>query len=270
MVGTASWTDPVLPALEKANEQVPRLADNAPTYEVLLDADPDFVTASFGRHFKDEGGVASQDRLAETGIPSYLSPTDCDNGTSVNGGGTRTSPLTVDALYQEIRELAEIFDVQDRGEELVAELEARTEAALEGTDLEGQTVAFWFADTKTPYVAGGLGSASLLASLTHMENVYADLPDDWPAVGWESFVSEDPQIIVLGDLQRDRFPGDRLDDKIAFLKSDPLTRSMDAVRNERFIALHGAEMNPSIRYVDGLEKIQAWAQENSPSSAQSR
>lgn len=270
LVGTASWTDPVLPALEKANEEVPRLADNAPTYEVLLDADPDFVTASFGRHFKDEGGVASQDRLAETGIPSYLSPTDCDNGTSVNGGGKRTSPLTVDALYQEIRELAEIFDVQDRGEELVADLEARTEAALEGTDLGGRTVAFWFADTKTPYVAGGLGSASLLASLTHMENVYADLPDDWPAVGWESFVSEDPQIIVLGDLQRDRFPGDRLDDKIAFLKSDPLTRSMDAVQNERFIALHGAEMNPSIRYVDGLEKIQAWAQENSPSSAQSR
>ncbi|PVG82341.1 ABC transporter substrate-binding protein [Nocardioides gansuensis] len=257
MVGTASWTDPVLDSLSSANESVPRLADNAPTYEVLLGADPDFVTASFGRHFA-EGGVVTRHRLEETDIGSYLSPTDCDNGVSVNGGSRRTTPLTTDALYQEIRELAEIFDVQGRGESLIAELEERAAAATEGVDFDGRTVMFWFADTKTPYVAGGLGSASLLARATGMENVFTDTADDWPAVGWETVVDADPDILVLGDLQRDRFPGDRLEDKIAFLEEDPLTQSLDAVEGERFIALHGAEMNPSIRFVDGLEKIQAW------------
>ena len=69
MVGTATWTDPVLPELQAANENVPRLADNAPTYEIVLDTDPDFVAASFGRHYKAEGGVATRDRLAETDIP---------------------------------------------------------------------------------------------------------------------------------------------------------------------------------------------------------
>ena len=262
MVGTASWTDPVLASLADANERVPRLADDAPTYEVLLDADPDFVTASFGRHYLEEGGVASRDRLAETGFASYLSPTDCEGDMSINGGGTRTKPLTLESLYQEIRDLAAIFDVPDRGESLVADLEARTEAALEGVDLRGKSVMFWFADTRTPYVAGGFGSASLLATLTGMENVFADAGDDWPAVRWESIVDEGPQIIVLGDLQRDRFPGDRLDDKVEFLTTDPLTSTLDAVRNECFIALHGAEMNPSIRYVDGLEKIRGWTRES--------
>jgi iron complex transport system substrate-binding protein len=261
MVGTASWTDPVLEFLAAANEQVPRLADNAPTYEVLLGSDPDFVTASFGRHFAG-GGVVTRERLDETWIPSYLSPTDCDNGTSINGGGTRTTPLTVDALYSEIRQLAEIFDVQARGEALIADLQERADAALDGLDLTGQTVAFWFADTKTPYVAGRYGSADLLASMTGLTNVFADLDDDWPAVSWESVVDADPQILVLGDLQRDRFPGDRLDDKVEFLTTDPLTRTLDAVRNERFIALHGAEMNPSIRFVDALEKIKAWQVEH--------
>ena len=66
IVGTASWTDPVLDSLAEANEGVPRLADNAPTYEVLLGADPDFVTASFGRHYNTEGGVVSRERLGET------------------------------------------------------------------------------------------------------------------------------------------------------------------------------------------------------------
>ncbi|MBF4567678.1 ABC transporter substrate-binding protein [Plantibacter sp. VKM Ac-2880] len=257
IVGTASWTDPVLDSLADANTDVPRLADNAPTYEVVLGADPDFVTASFGRHF-NEGGVAPRERFAETGVASYLSPTDCDNGTSINGGGTRTTPLTIDALYQEITEMGEVFDVSDRAATLVADLQARATKATEGVDFDGTTVAFWFADTKTPYVGGGLGSAALLASTTGLENVFTEATDDWPATTWEDLVDRDPKVLVLGDLQRDRFPGDRLDDKIAFLESDPLTKTMDAVRNQRYIALHGAELNPSIRFVDGLEKIKAW------------
>ena len=261
MVGTASWTDPVLKTLADANETVPRIADNAPTYEVLLDTDPDFVTASFGRHFKSEGGVASRDRLEETGIASYLSPTDCEGDMSINGGGTRTEALTVDSLYQEIRDMAAVFDVQDRGEALIADLEARRVAALEGVDLKNKSVAFWFADTKTPYIAGGLGSAALLAEEVSMTNVFADTADDWPASTWEVIVDKDPQIIVMGDLLRDRFPGDRLDDKTEFLTADPVASTLNAVQNNCFIALHGAEMNPSIRYVDGLEKIQAWVQE---------
>lgn len=261
LVGTASWTDPVLDSLADANESVPRLADNAPTYEVLLGADPDFVTASFGRHYND-GGVVTRDRLDETSVASYLSPTDCDNGVSVNGGGTRTTALTIDALYQEIHELAEIFDVTDRGDALVAELQARAAAATEGLDLGGRSVMFWFADTKTPYVAGGLGSAALLASTTGMENVFGEQSDDWPAVGWESVVEADPDVLVLGDLLRARFPGDRLDEKIEFLENDPLTRDLTAVREGRYFSLHGAEMNPSIRFVDGLEKIRAWSDEN--------
>lgn len=262
VVGTASWTDPILEDLADENADVPRLADNAPTYEVLLGADPDFVTASFGRHYNQEGGVVTRDRLAETGIGSYLSPTDCEGAMSINGGGTRTVPLTVDPLYQEIRDMAAIFDVPERGEQLIAQLEERRTAALEGVDLEGARVMFWFADTRTPYIAGGFGAPSYLADQTGMENVYADVPDDWPAVGWESVVEQGPEILVLGDLQRDRFPGDKLEDKIAFLEDDPLTSTLPAVRNGCYIALHGAEMNPSIRYVDGLEKIQAWARES--------
>lgn len=261
MVGTASWTDPVLDSLAADNERVPRLADNAPSYEVVLGADPDFVTASFGRHFA-QGGVATRDRFAETGIGSYLSPTDCEGAVSINGGGTRTIALTEDVLYGEIRDLAAVFDVSARGEALIASLQERATAAMDGVDLGGRSVAFWFADTKTPYMAGGLGSAALLARSADMTDVFSDQTDDWSAVGWESVVAADPDILVLGDLQRDRFPGDRLDDKIAFLEGDPLTSTMTAVREKRFIALHGAEMNPSIRFVDGLEKIRAWWDEN--------
>ncbi len=256
MVGTASWTDPIRENLATANASVPRLAENAPTYEVVLGADPDFVTASFGRHFA-QGGVAERSRFEETGIGSYLSPTDCDNGVSVNGGGKRTTPLTMDSLYQEIRELAAVFDVHDRGAQLIDELQSRETAALAGLEKSNVSMAFWFADTKSPYVAGGLGSANLLATSVGATNAFAELTDDWPAVGWETVVERNPDVLVLGDLMRNRFPGDLLADKITFLESDPVTRNLDAVRDKRYIALHGAEMNPSIRAIDGLEKIVA-------------
>ncbi|RRS01512.1 ABC transporter substrate-binding protein [Glycomyces terrestris] len=256
MVGTASWTDPVLESLADANAEVPRLADEAPTYEVVLSTEPDFVTASFGRHFA-QGGVAGRDRFAETGIESYLSPTDCDGDVSINGGGTRTRPLTIDALYQEIRELAAIFDVPSRGEDLVAELEARRQAALEEVAASDLTAAFWFSDLKTPYVAGGLGAPALLAEDLGVENVFADLPDDWPATTWEDFVDRDPDVIVMADLGRERWPGDQAAEKTEFLTTDPVTQGLTAVAEQRLIPLHGAELNPSIRMVDGLEALAA-------------
>lgn len=254
IVGTASWTDPVLENLADVNADVPRLADEAPTYEVALGADPDFVTASFGRHYA-QGGVADRDRFAETGIEAYLSPTDCDGDVSINGGGTRTQPFTFDSLYQEIRELSQIFDVPSRGEALVAELEARRQAALDGIADSGLTIAFWFSDLKTPYVAGGLGSPALLAAEVGAENVFADIPDDWPATTWEDFVDRDPDVIVMADLSRERWPGDQAAEKIEFLRTDPVAQGLTAVAEERFIQLRGAEMNPSIRLVDGLEAL---------------
>lgn len=263
MVGTASWTDPVLPSLAERNAAVPRLADNAPTYEVVMDADPDFVTASFGRHYKSEGGVATRERFAETNIPSFLSPTDCEGDKSINAGNTRTTPLKAEVVYEEIRTLATIFDVQSRGEALVADLEKRTEAAKERINASGKTVGYWFADTKSPYFAGANGSAAIISEQSGLKNVFSDIQDDWKAVTWEDVVDRNPDILVLGDLLRDRFPGDKLADKKEFLANDPLTSTMDAVKNEHYIALHGAEMNPSIRTADALEKIADYFEQHS-------
>lgn len=50
-------------------------------------------------------------------------PSDCvgkDN--SGDGDGVRTEPLTMDAIYGEVRDLARIFEVEERGEKLVTEL----------------------------------------------------------------------------------------------------------------------------------------------------
>lgn len=257
IVGTASWTDPVKADLADENARVPRLADNAPSYEAVMATEPTLVTASFGRHLREKGGVASREQFATSGVPTYLSPADCDNGASVNGGAKRTTAQSIDSVYTEIMELATIFDVRSRGAALVDSLRTRVDRARASIGSSGTSIGFWFADTRTPYFAAGLGSGNILASEVKARNVFADVRDDWPATTWESVVDRDPAVIVLGDLARDRFPGDRLEDKKRFLADDPVTRTMPAVQQQRYVSLHGAEMNASIQLVDGIEKLAA-------------
>ncbi|MBF0660515.1 ABC transporter substrate-binding protein [Rhodococcus sp. (in: high G+C Gram-positive bacteria)] len=262
MVGTATWTDPVRDNLAAANETVPRLADNKPSFEVVLETEPDFVSASFGGTL-GEGGVADRDQFDRLGVPSYLSPTDCEgkNDESVNADGNRTEPLTMDSVYKEIRELAAIFDVRDRGEEFVAELEQRYENAAGEVDASEVSLAFWFADINTPYVAGCCGSSGIITNSVGAKNVFDDTTNEWPQVSWESVLDRDPTALVLGDLSRRSIDGDALDSKIAFLESNPVTQRLSAVQNKRYIVVNGADMNPSIRTVDGIEKVAAAVRE---------
>ncbi|MBE7194002.1 MAG: ABC transporter substrate-binding protein [Gordonia polyisoprenivorans] len=255
MVGTATWTDPVKADLAEANSTVPRLADNKPSLESVLATEPDFVTASFGGTL-GPGGVADRDQFAKLGVPSYLSPTDCvgRSDKSVNADGARSEPFTMDLVYREIRELARIFGVGDRGESLVSSLQQRYDDAARGLKAEHVSLAFWFADIKTPYMAGCCGSSGVIARSVGARNVYADTTDEWPQVSWESIADADPTALVLADLSRRSIDGDALDSKIAFLESNPVTRELDAVRHRRYIVVNGADMNPSIRTVDGIEK----------------
>ncbi|MFF0815931.1 ABC transporter substrate-binding protein [Rhodococcus sp. NPDC003318] len=258
MVGTATWTDPVRENLAAANATVPRLADNKPSLEVVLDAEPDFVTASFGSSIGD-GGSAGRDQFESLGVPTYLSPTDNGCGGDVssasNADGARTEPLTLDSVYREIRELAAIFDVRERGEGFVAELQQRYATAADTVDAAGVSLAFWFADTKTPYMAGCCGSSGIIARAVGATNVFADTTDEWPQVSWETVADRDPTALVLADLSRRSIDGDALDSKIAFLESNPVTSQLPAVQQKRYIVVSGADMNPTIRTVDGVEKV---------------
>lgn len=258
MVGTATWTDPVRENLAAANATVPRLADKKPSLEVVLDAEPDFVTASFGSSIGD-GGSAGRDQYESLGVPTYLSPTDngCsgDVSSASNADGARTEPLTLDSVYREIRELAAIFDVRERGEAFVTELQGRYSAASDAVDASGVSLAFWFADTKTPYMAGCCGSSGIIANAVGATNVFADTTDEWPQVSWETVADRNPTALVLADLSRRSIDGDALDSKIAFLESNPVTSRMPAVQDKRYVIVNGADMNPTIRTVDGVEKV---------------
>jgi iron complex transport system substrate-binding protein len=66
-----------------------------------------------------------------------------------------------------------------------------------------------------------------------------------------------PTAFVLADLSRRSLAGDALDSKIEFLETNPVTQRLPAVTDKRYIVVNGADLNPSIRTVDGVEKVAA-------------
>ncbi len=256
MVGTSTWFDPVLPRFTEQNSRIPRLADNNPSMETVLGAKPDFVAATYFADLPGEGSTKPE-AFTRLGVPVYMAPAECAKSPGGKGDGERTAKLSLDAIYQEVAELASLTGRREAGEEMVASLKKRVEAVSGQGKKHPVTAAFWFASSESPYVAGGLGSPQIAAEAVGMTNVYAGSQQEWPQVGWEDFATKDPDVIVIADLARRRKSADSGDEKIDFLEKHPVTSQMRAVKNKQYIRLAGSELNPSIRTVDSMEKLAA-------------
>ena len=131
VVGTAVWFGPVPPEYAVANAGIKRLADNDPSFEAVVGQDPDLVSAQYEWHVGPRGSVGKREQFTSLGIPTYVAPADCTAKDNSGGGdGVRVQPITMEPVYQEIRDMAAVFDVAERGEALVAELQAREKAAV--------------------------------------------------------------------------------------------------------------------------------------------
>ncbi len=261
MVGTATWTDPVMKGLEKADEGVERLAENYPSFERVLGTEPDFVAASFASTL-GKGGVATREQFEKLGVPTYLSPSDCEGKDNSGGGdGSRSEPLAMETVYGEVRDLARIFSVEERGEKLVAQLTSRVNKATKDLDASDVTLLYWFANAESPYMAGCCGAPGIITGELGAKNVFDDTTEEWPQISWETVADRNPDVLVIGDLTRKSETAESAAKKIEFLESNPVTKTMDAVRNKRYILLSGQAMNPAIRTVEGVEQVAAGVRE---------
>lgn len=261
VVGTAVWFNPVAEKYREANAKIPRLADNDPSFESVLGQKPDLVTNQYQWHVGPNGAVGTISQFSELSIPVYTAPADCVGKDNTTGGdGTRRDAFSMNLIYQTITEMAQIFDVEDRGEELVADLKARESAArarVKNIDGSGISVLFWFSSAEIdvdPFVAGQKGAPAYIANALGVTNVI-ESDDEWPKVGWETIARSNPDIIAIAKMERRRFPADDWEMKIKFLKSDPVTSQMAAVRNDQIVVLDAMSMNPTIRTIDGIEKL---------------
>jgi iron complex transport system substrate-binding protein len=163
----------------------------------------------------------------------------------------------MDSVYTEVRELAQVFGVPERGDALVEKLRARVAKATDGIDASNASLLYWFSDSKAPYLAGCCGAPGVITRELGAKNVFDDTHDEWPQISWETVADRNPDVLVIGDLSRTIQTAESAEKKIEFLESNPVTKTMDAVKSRRYVLLSGQAMNPTIRTVEGLERVAA-------------
>ncbi|WP_448061144.1 putative F420-0 ABC transporter substrate-binding protein [Cellulomonas hominis] len=241
LVGTAFADGPVPADLAAAYDAVPVLSDQVPGQEALLAVDPDFVYGGWESNFSADG-AGDRATLAGLGIGSYVSPAACKEK------GYMPDPLTFDGLFDEIREVASIFGVQDRAEQLVTE---QQDALASVTPAPAGTTALWYSSgTDTPYVGAGIGAPQMMLDAAGLTNIFADVHDTWTSAGWEEIVAADPDVIVLVDATWNTAAS-----KIELLESNPATSQLTAVRQHRYLTIPFPAAEAGIRNADAVVSL---------------
>lgn len=261
VAGTAVWFNPVLPQYKTINDKVPRLADNDPSFESVIGKRPQLVVTQFEWHIGKEGLVGTREQFHDLKIPTYLMPSDCEGKDNLVGAdGTRTAPYDIAALYKSVTQLAKIFDVEAEGQKLVDSLKARqakATAEVKAAGVKDLSAVVWFSSADIaldPYVAGEQGVAGYMLRELGLRNVI-DSAEEWPTVGWEKIAKANPTVIIIARMDRRRFPADDYEKKLEFLKNDPVTKHMDAVKHNRIAIVDADALQASIRIADGMEQI---------------
>ena len=260
VAATSVWFGKLPDSLADAGKKLPRLADNSPSFEAVVGQKPELVLAQYHWHIGPQGEVGTREQFASLGIKTWISPADCTDKTvtaTSNADGARSTPFSLAEIKHEVTDLAAIFDVPARGEQLNRDLTERIQKAQARISAKPLKVVFWFSSSRLngdPWVAGNYGAPGWISRTLGLKNVI-DSHDEWPAVTWEHIAQMQPDVIVIAQMSRRLYPADDAAVKEAFLRRDPVTRNIPAVRNNQIIVVPAMSLNPSLRNVDAVELI---------------
>lgn len=223
--------------------ELPELAAQYPSKEVLLGAETDFFFAGWNYGF-EVGGDVTPESLSALGIESYELTESCIHVEPKAG-------VSMEDMYNDLRNLGRIFGVEAKAEALIAGYEAELAGLTAGVDrMQPLRVFVYDSGEDAPFTAGRYGMPTALIAAAGGVNIMDDLDKSWAKVAWEPTIERNPQVIVIvnyGDVTAE--------EKIAFLKGNPAFAGVDAVKNDRFVVLDYVEATPGPRNIRAVAKL---------------
>ena len=197
-------------------------------YAIMLE--PDFILG-WKSTFSDKT-IGDVDYWHENGVNTYI---------ALNSNDI-SEYRTVENEYTDILTLGEIFDVQDKAEEIVNEIKdevARVTEAVAGQEKQKVVVVEFMKDSIWNY-----DKTMLVGDMVaQMGGELMDLPSD---IGAEDLLNADPDVLfIIGD-----------DEKVADFMANEAYGSLSAVQNERVFPLDLSDVYTSgVRTIRGLNAI---------------
>lgn len=193
--------------------------------ETALSVDPDLIYGRGGLFENQDWGNGTVDALNEMGIPTYVLETSLPDA-------------TYDTVYDDIDNLAQIFNVKEAGEAFKKELQDRQAALAESIATVDGSHTFAYLHMSDPtdvtvYSAYGESFFNHSFELINLENIFKDVQGD---VSKETLIEADPDIIIVPDWSTYE-EGVTSDDMVNGVLNGPQLSSMQAVKNKQVYAV---------------------------------
>lgn len=225
--------------------KVELLSDDLLNKELVVDAKGDLVVAGWNSGFSDRRGITPE-ILDGLGIGSFMHAESC-----FNYPGFPEQHRPFDGLYVDLERLGLIFGVEDTAGSVITELRQRVAAATRDVaEADRPKVFLYDSGTDQPFTAGQQVPPNDIIEYAGGRNIFADLEARWTQVAWEAVVDAQPDVIMILD-----YNDQPAQEKIDFLRTDPKTRDLPAVKANRFFVLDYNEGISGPRNVDGLERF---------------
>ncbi|MFD1778599.1 ABC transporter substrate-binding protein [Fredinandcohnia salidurans] len=221
-----------LPEYKDDYEKIPELTYGSATREAVLTSGADFIYG-IDWEFGSEG--LDVDELESYGINVYMN-----------------KATSMDEIYQEIRDIGKIFDIEDRAEAFVEEQKARIASVQEKmADHEPVDVLVYDSGGNGVFTAGGTNFETLLIELAGGQNVFNDITDkQWTTVSYEEVLARQPDVILIHD-----YDAPSIEQKIKDIKNDPALSQLESVKNEKFVVISLESVLPGNRMAYAVETL---------------
>lgn len=229
-----------------------QVSEDYPSLETVIAARPDVMVAGWDYGY-DETKQLTPDTLGERDIAAYVLTESCrQEGSEARG---IVDPWT--ALRDDMTNLGQITGREDTATEVVADFDSRLAALDEAPRADEDPVLFVFdSGEKAVFTSGAYGAPQAVIEAGGGRNAMSDLEDTWTEVSWERLAASRPEAFVFVD-----HPGQTFEQKVAVLKSNPASKDLWAVKEERFLNLPYAMWTSGPLNIDAAEEVRAALEE---------
>ncbi|PWE38900.1 iron ABC transporter substrate-binding protein [Pseudomonas prosekii] len=239
--GVSGWKS-VTPDMQSLLDGLPELAAKYPSVETLLNANVDFFFAGWDYGMRVGGDLTPQ-TLQPLGINVYELTESC-------AFVMKRPAASLEDTYNDLRNLGKIFDVQDRANALIADMQAKVAAVRQDLPTDKPRVFLYDSGEDRAMTSGRLGMPQALIDAAGGRNILDDVEASWTRVNWENVVERNPQVIVIVD-----YGEVTAAQKKQFLLDNQALQSVDAIKNQRFIVIPYVQATPGIDNVLAVETL---------------
>ncbi|MFN3601784.1 MAG: ABC transporter substrate-binding protein [Dietzia sp.] len=231
----------VLPEVAEELEAIPGLAEEYPTWEQIVDLEPDLVVAGMRSAFDEKEG-RSRDALEAAGIDTFLFSEYCGDGFP-----------DFSMLETDYSQLGRVLGVEEGAQELTDSIVDRIEAVratLDEAGVTGTPTFFYDGGEAEPMTIGGVGIGQLIGEYAGADNIFTEGDRPYLTTTWEILGERQPEAIVVLD-----YGATSAQDKIAYLRNHPIMSTTPAIRSGRIVVVPLADFFESSRMATSVETI---------------